>query len=282
MAADRPGDFGSKLREARERKGASLRQIASQTKISVSALEALERNDISRLPGGIFSRAFVRSYAAEIGLDPDTAIQDFVAQFPQEAASAAAHTASKQNEENETIESERQAASTVLWIVLISVPLAGGLFYLNARNRPPAAPAVTAPTAAPPPLANAAAAAPAALPASASSQPPPSTSPAEPAPAASATVDAGAAAEHVTVGLTAKRPVWVSATVDGRKAIERLLQPGDRQTLEMTREMLLTTGDASALTMTLNGVEARTLGRTGEVMTTRLTPSNFRDFLPTR
>ena len=42
----------------------------------MSALEALERNDISRLPGGIFSRAFVRSYAIEVGLDPEATIQD--------------------------------------------------------------------------------------------------------------------------------------------------------------------------------------------------------------
>ena len=53
MAADRtPGDFGSRLRDARERRGMSLRHIANATKITVAALDALERNDISRLPGG--------------------------------------------------------------------------------------------------------------------------------------------------------------------------------------------------------------------------------------
>jgi cytoskeleton protein RodZ len=53
-------DFGTYLREARERRGVSLGQIAAATKISLSTLEALERNDISRLPGG-FTRAFVRA-----------------------------------------------------------------------------------------------------------------------------------------------------------------------------------------------------------------------------
>src|SRR6478752_5770266 len=72
----RTEDFGSKLREARERKGVSLREIANATKISVRALEALERNDISHLPGGIFSRSFVRAYAAEAGLDPDETLVD--------------------------------------------------------------------------------------------------------------------------------------------------------------------------------------------------------------
>ena len=78
-------DFGSRMRHTREQRGVSLRQIAQTTKLSVSALEALERNDISRLPGGIFSRAFVRSYAAEIGINPEDTVRDFIAQFPHES-----------------------------------------------------------------------------------------------------------------------------------------------------------------------------------------------------
>ena len=82
------GDFGAKLRQAREHRGVSLRQIAGATKISVGVLEALERNDVSKLPGGIFSRAFVRSYASEVGLDPDETIRDFVAEFSSEGGGA--------------------------------------------------------------------------------------------------------------------------------------------------------------------------------------------------
>jgi cytoskeleton protein RodZ len=78
-------DFGCRMRHIREERGVSLRQIAQTTKLSVSALEALERNDISRLPGGIFSRAFVRSYAAEIGVDPEQTVRDFLSQFPHES-----------------------------------------------------------------------------------------------------------------------------------------------------------------------------------------------------
>jgi len=86
-------DFGSRMRHVREQRGVSLRQIAQTTKLSVSALEALERNDISRLPGGIFSRAFVRSYAAEIGADPEETVRDFLSQFPHEAVTGAGPSA---------------------------------------------------------------------------------------------------------------------------------------------------------------------------------------------
>ncbi|MGH9372072.1 MAG: helix-turn-helix domain-containing protein [Vicinamibacterales bacterium] len=74
-------DLGTKLRTARERRGVSLRDIAARTKISVIALESLERNDPTRLPGGIFARSIVRSYASEVGLDPDTTVAEFIARF---------------------------------------------------------------------------------------------------------------------------------------------------------------------------------------------------------
>src|SRR5207237_2330707 len=135
MAPDRiPGDFGRRLREARERRGISLRQIAAATKISMSVLEALERNNISRLPGGIFSRAFVRSYASEVGLDPEATIQEFIAQFPNDAAVTAGHPTSDR-EDHTSVESERQGAGAFLWLLVISVPVAAGLFYFTSSGR---------------------------------------------------------------------------------------------------------------------------------------------------
>src|SRR3989475_6942004 len=110
-----PGGFGNKLREARERRGISLREIATATKISVSALEALERNNISRLPGGIFSRAFVRSYAIQVGLDPEDTVRDFLTQFPHDSVTAGSPHVPQ--EDHEAIESDRQSAQTALKLI---------------------------------------------------------------------------------------------------------------------------------------------------------------------
>src|SRR5436190_19238945 len=101
-----PSGFGDKLREARERRGLSLRQIASATKISMITLEALERNDIARLPGGIFSRAFVRSYSLEVGLDAEEMIQEFMGQFPQDSVTAG-HPTPRHVEAGGAVESDR-------------------------------------------------------------------------------------------------------------------------------------------------------------------------------
>src|SRR5437899_11057192 len=79
------GRFGSGEAECGGEGGGVVAPDCEATKISVSQLEALERNDISRLPGGIFSRAFVRSYAAEVGVDPEQTVRDFLSQFPHDS-----------------------------------------------------------------------------------------------------------------------------------------------------------------------------------------------------
>ncbi len=281
MSADRtPGSFGAKLRDARERRGVSLRQIANATKISVGALEALERNDISRLPGGIFSRAFVRSYAIEVGLDPETTIQEFIAQFPNDSVTAG-HPSSDRGEDHEAVQSDQKTAGTFLWLTLISVPIAIALIYFTASGRghatrPQEKPAATAadPPKSPEPEAPSAAAEPAAEVA----PKPPEAAKAEdpPPPAAEAPID------RFSVGLRAKRPCWVSATVDGQKKIERLLQTGEQETVDVRREIVLTAGDATAIALTLNGADARPLGKAGEVVTARINLNNFKSYVQTR
>jgi hypothetical protein len=86
----------------------------------------------------------------------------------------------------------------------------------------------------------------------------------------------------LTITLSVKRPCWVSATVDGQKAIDRLLQPGEQQNINVRREMVLTAGDASAIAMTFNGAEGRPLGKVGEVVTARFNLTNFRNYVLTR
>jgi cytoskeletal protein RodZ len=61
-------NFGTVLREARERRQVSLAQIASQTKVSVSSLQLLEAGKLADLPHETFVRGFIRSYARSVGM----------------------------------------------------------------------------------------------------------------------------------------------------------------------------------------------------------------------
>lgn len=81
--------FGAWLRRERERRAVTVRAIADRTKIGATLLEALERGDVSRWPGGIYRRAFVRSYAEAIGLDADLVVANFERVFPADPGSAA-------------------------------------------------------------------------------------------------------------------------------------------------------------------------------------------------
>ncbi|HEY7290616.1 MAG TPA: helix-turn-helix transcriptional regulator [Vicinamibacterales bacterium] len=80
--------FGPRLRQERERRHISLQSIAQSTKINRSLLEALERDDVTRWPTGIFRRAFIRSYAEAIGLDGDEIVREFVERFPDPVEAA--------------------------------------------------------------------------------------------------------------------------------------------------------------------------------------------------
>ena len=60
----------------------TLAMIAEQTKIKLSLLEGLERNDVSQWPVGIFRRAFIRAYAHAIGLEPDVVVREFLEIYP--------------------------------------------------------------------------------------------------------------------------------------------------------------------------------------------------------
>jgi len=78
--------FGTRLRLQREERQIPLATIAEKTKIKLSLLEGLERDDVSRWPSGIFRRSYFRAYASAIGLDPDRLLPEFQALHPDRDA----------------------------------------------------------------------------------------------------------------------------------------------------------------------------------------------------
>ena len=64
------------LATIRKNRGISLEQIAASTKIGVRSLEAIERGDFQKLPGGIYSTSYIRQYARAIDYD-ESALLEF-------------------------------------------------------------------------------------------------------------------------------------------------------------------------------------------------------------
>jgi cytoskeletal protein RodZ len=235
----------------------SLRQIANSTRISVMSLEALERSDLARLPGGIFTKAFIRAYAQEVGLDPERTIQDFIAELPPDAATAAAHPAAI--EDGEKLDSDRKAVATALRLALVSLPIIGLVIYYGthrtpARSTEPHARAADAAVAQQPPsdAAGAALGAPAAVP---------------------------VRAAGFSMEIAPRARCWVSVNTDGEQVFSGLMNAGDTRVVHAKEQIALSVGDAGAFVYTLNGRAGKTLGAPGEVVSTRITAANLHDFL---
>ncbi len=69
--------FGAFLRDARERRGLTLQQIARETRIPWRHLDALEHGNLDVMPAGVYRRAEVRAYADAVGLDRSLALTQF-------------------------------------------------------------------------------------------------------------------------------------------------------------------------------------------------------------
>jgi hypothetical protein len=75
--------FVIRLRRHRQRNRISLEEIAVETNVKPELLEALERNDLSGWPRGLYARSWIRAYASAVGLDPIDTVDEFCRLFPQ-------------------------------------------------------------------------------------------------------------------------------------------------------------------------------------------------------
>jgi cytoskeleton protein RodZ len=297
-----PDDIGAHLREARERAGITLRDVASATKISVPSLEALERNDIARLPGGIFVRAFVRAYAKRVGLDPEDAVRRFVARFP-DAAVEDSPARYEGNQETVVVDDSARAGRVwrvVLWmlpLVLVVVffmfggrlscwggqtPRAGTRVDEQREPVPPgpAAPILTTPA----PRQATETPATAALPAQDTTVPPAGvTENAVQAPVAAADQQAAPPQEgRFQLTLTSRGLCWVTIRSNGAILFTGTMNAGDRKDVDVWGRVSLTVGNAGVMDVAINGQPARPLGGEGEVVTALMNTQNLKTFLQAR
>ena len=63
-------DIGGRLERARVNRGLTLDDTADLTKLSIDILRAIEHNEFDRLPPGMYRKAYLRTLAAVVGLDP--------------------------------------------------------------------------------------------------------------------------------------------------------------------------------------------------------------------
>lgn len=252
-------DIGSHLRRAREQRGLTLRDIADATKISMRALNAIEHNDFARLPGGVFRKAYVRAFAAEVGLDADKVAREYRATFEPEILVDPLLMPGGGCDDRARRLRRAAAVAAAAGGLLIA-----GLLLLKPAQIPQGPPgdermlnevvAVNEVVAGRPD-------------GTVLSDQPEGID--EASFATAAVVEAGDPALRLEIRLTGL--CWVSAEADGERVLYRLMQPGERTVVEARRAITLRVGDAGTVAYSINGAMGRPLGEKGEAITVRIT-----------
>ncbi len=283
--------FGENLKREREMRGVTLQEISAATKISVRLLEALETENFEQLPGGIFTRSFIRAYAKYLGLDDEQVMAEYHLAVPAKSDFDLTRLAVSKPE------SKREGShAPVIALLLAGVLLVAG-YFLYRYSRRASEPSVSIPTPNPPistpaptaPTPEASAPSPAAVPPEKSpmamTEPGPTTAPvgtttgtttaAPPAPLVIPQLDAG-----LTLQVAATERSWVAVDADRKTVLQRVLNPGEVETLKAKDSFDVTTGNALGIVLTLNGETLKPLGRRGEVKSVHLTRDDVKKTSP--
>ncbi len=247
--------IGETLRRERLQKGLELQQVAQSTKIGTRMLQAMEQDDFSKLPGGVFTRSFVKQYAAALGLNPsalDEQLKGLTTGVEEPASGSVARkdviAESKHYSLSEYNSSTNSGGvmMSVFWVVA-AMAVTGLVYYMINRPQSAApqperakteerAPVVTAPT------------------------------PAEPNPALSTST------KPVRVELTATDATWVSLTVDGKPFFSGVMKRGEKRSVEAAQKIRLVTGNAGTIQISWNQKPVDAIGLRGQVRAVEFTP----------
>jgi cytoskeleton protein RodZ len=247
-------DIGAELRAAREAKGLSLGTLSQRTRVQARMLSAIEQNNLAGIPPRPFGRGFIRAYAQEVDLDPERTVREYFSQFPPTPEPSPPPVRQRLSP---VLDLDRPspwtglgAAAAVLLLVVAAAVVPGW------RSGNPAENAARTGTDSRGAIGTSGSTAPKpSLPAT----PPPSSAPVSP-PGATA-----ASSAPLRLAFSVSRPCWVAAAVDGKRTIYRIVQAGEKISLDAEREITARFGDAGAVAWTFNGRAGATLGATGAV-----------------
>ena len=249
------GSLGEQLRRARLERGVSLREVAEQTRITMSNLEAIEADDYKSLPGGIFNKSFVKNYARCVGFPEERALELYERTSRERGFQSEEPATSPQRSRIYTGESARSplmnyGLSAIIVGVLILIVYGVLNYYRRTDAEGPAAAAST-----PTPAAAA-------------------VNPQTPA----ATPTPPPAADGFKVQLKATRAFWLTSWQEGEKKKRgRFLKPEAPEEFEPTAALNLHYDQVSAdaLQVTVNG---RALKTPTDTTTWTITRDNYTQF----
>lgn len=276
--------LGEELRNRREQRGVSLAEISEATRIGTRFLKAIETDNFAILPGGIFTRSFIRAFAKHVGMNEDDAVGLYLRQV---AGGSVEHETTIESTPPSTTAAETTkrtptpklvapkpvlqepsrrfepvtfrpspartnwstvviGAGIVIFVVIIVIAL---VKQLNQGTSETATQATSAPSRTAPPK-----------PAPSSSQPAPQPTATAPAPSteqASATAESTPGQPLVVKVEASTGDVWIRYQVDDAKPITLILKQGTSQDLPAAQtHVTLNYGNRLTLKLKINNREA--------------------------
>lgn len=263
--------IGAYLRQVREEQGLSLDILANQIFIRPVLLQALESGNDAGLPEPVFVQGFIRRYADALGLDGQAISNEFAVTPVDVLPTPELLT---QADTNGLVEPETRHSIRVLEKVeapaslpqrprksplpllaglgAVGLALGLGIWALASWNRQPATVQL----------------------------PPPEAPPEAPDPSPVDALDAPLAsplAAPVVVDVSLRDRSWLSVTADGESVYEGTAESGFEETWTAEETIVVRTGNAGGVELSINGDEAVVVGDTGDVRTLTLTPESDAD-----
>jgi cytoskeleton protein RodZ len=295
--------FGENLKKEREKRKITIEDISASTKIGTRMLQALEENKFNQLPGGIFNKGFVRSYARFVGIDEDQAVADYL-QASGDAPPPSTEIAAREGDgrdEGARAKSENAArldsisenpSRPLPWglfaAILLLIALALSLWSRHTHERgktpAPAIPAALMGQGSEMGLSGDAGAGTQSsgtytkasvgqtVPITVTQKPPASSSSSSFSAPASSSVNAAAATGEFAVVVRTREESWISIRADGKTVPSETLAPGSERSILARRQVIIKMGNAGGVELRFNGKKVEGGGEFGEVKTVTFGP----------
>ncbi len=289
---------GLDLKAFRESRGLTIEAIYNATKVRPAFLEAIESGNYEVLPERIYSEAFIKSYAAQIGVNPEDILSRYRRFLNVPAPGKAPDKKAEKKAEKRKDEGKPQAvpapepkaepskspeapvvksplnvqkkrfSRVAISLILTVLVVCGGFLYFllsDDASSPELLMKVEKPAAPPAPDTKD-------MKTAETPQQPaaeqPGTNPVPPAPAGQSAPAADmkpAAASSNKLVIHANELTWISVTEDGGPPYQIMLRPGDN--LERTAgKFMLDIGNAGGIVVNFNGTDMGVPGRSGQVV----------------
>jgi cytoskeleton protein RodZ len=261
--------LGQELKRRRETLNIELREVAEKTRVGMRFLHAIEADDFSAIPGGIYARSFIRAYAKQVGMDEEEAINRYRKQTNQD----------DEDEVNEPqpardYPSEPSQLSLGLVVIgLLAVIGIGGYAatrYFTAGNSQVQPPVETVQQPVPSSTTPSPTAQQSTLPATETQ-----------VPADGAIQQASQTTDELIITFDASGDSWISVKSDDQPNSQMLtIQPGQTKEFKATSKFKVTVGNLPAVKIQINGRPAKLPSSNGLLASNVLiTKENLQDFV---